>query len=245
MDIVVDRRSINMGDDAEPHLRTVQVAADPRVADALAAIDLPHYLPTLHRPWLVTCQDRPVAVLVRGTLHYGGPVRPKDRLTTLVGTEATPEFYCRQVVGDDPQLAWDTAMATRSVREAAWLGQAMAHGDDPGWRRVQEVVRRATKLAASLSEPDRDTLITAAWAIDIGGHNSIAPTGFRPLDSARHLRAYGGGYFSEEVMSLVAHRGGARQEAAERGLTKELAEFPFQDTPLLALLTKADRSARG
>ncbi|MGO1050174.1 hypothetical protein [Crossiella sp. CA198] len=245
MDIVVDRRSINMGDDAEYHNRTVQVAADPRVADALAAIDLPHYLPTLHRPWLVTCQDRPVAVLVRGTLHYGGAVRPTDRLATITGTEATPQFYCREVVGDDPQLAWDTAMATRSVREAAWLGQHNAHGDDPRWRRVQEVVRRVTKLAASLSEQDRDTLITAAWVLDIGPQRSDIPTGFRPLDAARHLRGYGGGHFSEEVISLVAHRSGARQAAAERGLTKELAEFPFQDTPLLALLTKADRSATG
>ncbi|MBB4680023.1 hypothetical protein [Crossiella cryophila] len=239
----MDRRSINMGDDAEYHRRTVQVAADPRVADALAAIDLPHYLPTLHRPWLVTCQDRPVAVLVRGTLHYGGPVRPTDRLATLVPTGATPEFYCREVVGDDPQLAWDTAMAPRSVREAAGLGQIMAHGDERGWRRVQEVVRRVTKLAASLPEQDRDTVITAAWVIDIGSLRTMVPTGFRPLDAARHLRGYGGGHFSDEVISLVAHRGGARFEAAERGLSKELAEFPFQDTPLLALLTKADRSA--
>ncbi|QFU94072.1 hypothetical protein YIM_44705 [Amycolatopsis sp. YIM 10] len=41
-------------------------------------------------------------------------------------------------------------------------------------------------------------------------------------------------------MNLVAHHSGARFEAAERGLTRELSEFPFEDSPVLDALVTAD-----
>jgi hypothetical protein len=51
------------------------------------------------------------------------------------------------------------------------------------------------------------------------------------------LREHG---WPEAVVNLVAHHSGARFEAAERGLSDELAAFPFEDTPLLDALCTAD-----
>lgn len=44
-------------------------------------------------------------------------------------------------------------------------------------------------------------------------------------DGARHLRAE---QWPEVIVNLVALHSGARFEAAERGLSDELAEFPFE-----------------
>ncbi|WP_406691504.1 phosphohydrolase [Saccharopolyspora sp. ID03-671] len=72
---------------------------------------------------------------------------------------------------------------------------------------------------------------------DIGYAPEIGHTKFHPLDGARYLRNRG---WSEVIVNLVAHHSGARFEAAERGMSDELAEFPFEDSVLLDALVTAD-----
>jgi putative nucleotidyltransferase with HDIG domain len=99
------------------------------------------------------------------------------------------------------------------------------------------VAERAAALAAELPKQDRDDLVAAAWLHDVGYAAEVADTGFHPLDGARYLRRTG---WPERVVNLVAHHSGARFEAAERGMADELAEFPFEDSPLLDALALAD-----
>jgi hypothetical protein len=80
-------------------------------------------------------------------------------------------------------------------------------------------------------------LIAAAWLHDIGYSPDIGHTRLHPLDGARYLWAEG---WPKRLVNLVAHHSGARFEAAECGLAEELAEFPFEDTPLPDALVMAD-----
>lgn len=105
------------------------------------------------------------------------------------------------------------------------------------WLHVQAVAERAHELKAAVREEDQDTLVAAAWLHDIGYAPEIGHTQFHPLDGARYLRDNG---WPEVIVNLVAHHSGARFEAAERGLASELAEFPFEDSPLLDALVAAD-----
>jgi predicted hydrolase (HD superfamily) len=79
--------------------------------------------------------------------------------------------------------------------------------------------------------------VAAAWLHDIGYSPEIGHTRFHPLDGARHLQAHG---WPAQVVNLVAHHSGARLEAAERGMSEELNEFPFADDPVLDALVTAD-----
>lgn len=105
------------------------------------------------------------------------------------------------------------------------------------WQHVQAVAARADELSPAVREGDRDALLAAAWLHDIGYSPELGHTRFHPLDGARHLRAE---QWPEVIVNLVAHHSGARFEAAERGLSDELAEFPFEDCPLLDALVAAD-----
>lgn len=105
------------------------------------------------------------------------------------------------------------------------------------WLHVQAVARRAEELGPAVITEERDTLLAAAWLHDVGYSPEIGHTRFHPLDGARHLRDQG---WNEQIVNLVAHHSGARFEAAERGLSAELAEFPFTDSPLLDALVTAD-----
>jgi hypothetical protein len=62
-------------------------------------------------------------------------------------------------------------------------------------------------------------------------------TGFHPLDGARFLEARG---FDRRLCRLVAHHSGARFEAEERGLARELAAFEPEDSPVMDALIYAD-----
>jgi hypothetical protein len=85
---------------------------------------------------------------------------------------------------------------------------------------------------------ERDELVAAAWLHDIGYSEEIGLTRFHPLDGARYLRDAG---WAPVIVNLVAHHSGARFEAVERGLADTLlAEFPFEDSPLLDALVTAD-----
>lgn len=65
----------------------------------------------------------------------------------------------------------------------------------------------------------------------------IGHTRFHPLDGGRYLRAQG---WPDRIVNLVAHHSGARFEAAERGLSAELREFPVEDGPVMDALVTAD-----
>ncbi|WP_019854581.1 hypothetical protein [Actinopolyspora mortivallis] len=94
------------------------------------------------------------------------------------------------------------------------------------------LVQRAAEVAESFVEP-----LGRRWLHDIGYASEIGHTGFHPLDGARYPRGQG---WPETIVNLVAHHSGARFEAEERGLAAELAEFPFEDSPLLDALVAAD-----
>lgn len=79
----------------------------------------------------------------------------------------------------------------------------------------------------------------AAWLHDVGYAESVAVTGFHPLDGAKWLRLQGA---PEEIVALVAYHSGARFEAEERGLADELASFPAPDQSELDVLTLIDLS---
>lgn len=105
------------------------------------------------------------------------------------------------------------------------------------WLHVQAVAARATELSPAVDSDDKKTLVAAAWLHDIGYAPAIAHTRFHPLDGALYLRNSG---WPDTIVNLVAHHSGARFEAAERGIDLELAEFPFEDSPLLDALVTAD-----
>jgi putative nucleotidyltransferase with HDIG domain len=105
------------------------------------------------------------------------------------------------------------------------------------WAHVQAVAARAAELAAAALSGEREQLVAAAWLHDIGYSPAIGHTRFHPLDGARYLRAAG---WPTLVVDLVAHHSGARFEAEQRGVSAELAEFAFKDSPTMDTLVTAD-----
>jgi putative nucleotidyltransferase with HDIG domain len=105
------------------------------------------------------------------------------------------------------------------------------------WEHVQAVAAQAAQLATTVPVDQRDPLVAAAWLHDIGYSPKIGHTRFHPLDGARYLREQG---WPAQIVNLVAHHSGARFEAAERGMSDELSEFPFADDPVLDALVTAD-----
>jgi hypothetical protein len=123
----------------------------------------------------------------------------------------------------------DLAMAERLT--ARFLG------DLP--RRLAHV--RATSAAARaagqrICPEDEGILECAGLLHDIGYSPRLAVTGFHPLDGARWLRGLG----EERLARLVAHHTGSDWEAAVRGLSSELSEFPREDSLAADVLTFAD-----
>ena len=106
------------------------------------------------------------------------------------------------------------------------------------WAHTQGVAAAARSLAPVLGR-DGDLLTAAAWLHDIGYAPGVARTGFHPLDGARHLRdAEGAG---DVLCRLVAHHSCAINEAAERGLARDLAaEFRPARRDLADALTYCD-----
>jgi hypothetical protein len=84
---------------------------------------------------------------------------------------------------------------------------------------------------------DTDTVEAAAWLHDIGYAIEAAKTGFHALDGARLLDSLGA---PASIVSLVGYHSGAEFEAAERGLSDDLAEIRRPDQRLLDALTYAD-----
>lgn len=106
------------------------------------------------------------------------------------------------------------------------------------WAHSQGVAAQATTLAGILGE-HADLIVAAAWLHDIGYSPAIAPTGFHPLDGARHLRDVRDADMA--LCNLVAHHSCAVIEAEERDLADVLlAEFPLERPELIDALTYCD-----
>ncbi len=107
------------------------------------------------------------------------------------------------------------------------------------WRHTVAVAARAAELSATVVATDRDLLVAAAWLHDIGYAESLAVTGFHPLDGARHLDRLG---WPRRVSALVAHHSGARFVADVVGLGGALDAYPREAGPVADALTYADQT---
>jgi len=106
------------------------------------------------------------------------------------------------------------------------------------WLHVQAVGHEAEQLAQRGYDVP-DVVIMSAWLHDVGYANTVAGTGFHPLDGAEWLRQQAA---PEGLVALVAYHSGAQFEAEERGLAGELARFPAPDRDQLDVLTFIDMS---
>lgn len=126
---------------------------------------------------------------------------------------------------------------TAVVAEAGVLARRLVSPLGRRWLHVQAVAARAHEVVGAVGGGERDSLLAAAWLHDIGYSPEIGHTLFHPLDGARYLRDAG---WPAAIVDLVAHHSGARQEAEERGLSSELAEFALPEGPVLDALVTAD-----
>ena len=106
------------------------------------------------------------------------------------------------------------------------------------WLHVQAVGRSAEELSERGFDVS-DAVIMAAWLHDVGYGESVAATGFHPVDGAAWLEEQGA---PPGVVALVAFHSGAQFEAEERGLGDVLARFPEPDPDQLDVLTLIDMS---
>jgi HD superfamily phosphodiesterase len=119
---------------------------------------------------------------------------------------------------------------------AAAHAEALLGDADQRWDHIRGVASRAQELTARLELPDGDALVAAAYLHDVGYSPDLADSGFHPLDGARHLRELG----EERLARLVAHHGGADEEASLRGLADELDAFVAEDTLVARALDYCD-----
>lgn len=128
------------------------------------------------------------------------------------------------------------------VDQARSLAQPLLEATRPNaWRHTQAVAAAAERLALRLDPTSRDIVTAAAWLHDIGKAPLVRDTGFHALDGARFVSCISRpGRFPAEVIALVAHHTGARSEAAEHGLHRQLDKIGTPDPTQLALLSAAD-----
>jgi HD superfamily phosphodiesterase len=91
------------------------------------------------------------------------------------------------------------------------------------WRHTRGVAARAAELSLAVPRGERPLLVVAAWCHDLGYSPELRLTGLHQLDGARFLAETG---YPERLCALVTHHSAATCEAAERGLLKELSEWP-------------------
>lgn len=129
-------------------------------------------------------------------------------------------------------LAW---VANDAPVRALALARVQMRHLEPRWTHVRAVARASERLCKSHGLPEN--LLAAAWLHDIGYAPQIVETGCHAIDGARYLRR---ARWSEAVVSLVAYHSGASFEAAERGLSLELADFAEPAQDLQDILTLVD-----
>lgn len=110
---------------------------------------------------------------------------------------------------------------------------------DDRWRHTAAVAERAAELAVTLPQDDRGVLVAAAWLHDIGYAESVADTGFHPLDGARHLERVG---WPRRVAALVAHHSGALLVAGVHGLAEDVSAYTREESAVADALTYADQT---
>jgi putative nucleotidyltransferase with HDIG domain len=139
--------------------------------------------------------------------------------------EALPQVgYASAVLGDE--------LASWAEQEASALLSQLGER----WQHVQAVAEKAIEVARILAAEDRSVLVAAAYLHDVGYAPSLNRLGFHAVDGAHYLRDQG----QERLASLVAYHSGARFEAEERGLVKELVAFEPEDGPVMDALTFVD-----
>jgi putative nucleotidyltransferase with HDIG domain len=104
------------------------------------------------------------------------------------------------------------------------------------WVHSAAVARKAASLANQVGLADRDVLVAAAYLHDIGYAPVLAVEGFHPLDGGVHLRSTG----HERLAALVAHHGGAAEEAVLRDLADALGDFRREDSDAARILDYCD-----
>lgn len=123
------------------------------------------------------------------------------------------------------------------VESAATLAERFIGPLGRRWAHTKAVATRAVELSPSVDHAYRDMLVASAWLHDVGYSPTIGHMRFHPLGGERFLHSEG---WPNIVVNLVAHHSAARFEAAERGLTTELGEFPFEASELQDALDTAD-----
>ncbi|MDA8044256.1 MAG: HD domain-containing protein [Actinomycetota bacterium] len=98
------------------------------------------------------------------------------------------------------------------------------------------VGEKAATLATRLAVPDGDVLVAAAYLHDIGYAPVLAIEGFHPLDGGVYLRNVG----QDRLATLVAHHGGAAEEALVRDLSDALRQFRREDSDIARILDYCD-----
>jgi len=119
----------------------------------------------------------------------------------------------------------------RTVSESALSGLGSR------WAHVQGVAGAAQRAVTELGCASAEAVVAAAWLHDVGYGSWLRRTGFHPVDGAKFAAGLG---FPPLVVSLIAFHSGAAVEAAERGLSGELAVFPEPPSEVLDVLTFAD-----
>ncbi|MBO0871767.1 MAG: HD domain-containing protein [Pseudonocardia sp.] len=105
------------------------------------------------------------------------------------------------------------------------------------WLHTQAVAGRAAELSVTVDDADRPLLVAAAWWHDIGYGATQHDTGLHPLDGARWLAAQG---YPPRLCALVAHHSAATYEAEQRGLARELAVWPNEQSAVTDALWTSD-----
>ena len=133
----------------------------------------------------------------------------------------------RRVAG----MVRDLVVRARSVSEACLVMLPRR------WAHVQGVAEAGALVARLADSRHADEIVAACWLHDVGYAAEIAETGFHPVDGARFAQRVG---FPPLVVSLIAFHTGADVEAAERGLSGDLAKFDAPPADVLDVVTFAD-----
>ncbi|WP_031074387.1 HD domain-containing protein [Streptomyces sp. NRRL WC-3742] len=122
------------------------------------------------------------------------------------------------------------------LRLAYRTAESLLAGIPLRWAHSRQVLEQARVLAPILGT-DADLVAVAAVLHDVGYAASVVDTGQHMIDGARYLSRVG---LDPMVCSLVAYHSSSEWEAAELGLTAELAEFRRPQAELLEAITYCD-----
>ena len=75
--------------------------------------------------------------------------------------------------------------------DAPALAEELLGAKSVRFQHVTGVAAAAVRASVAVPDDDVDLLVAAAWLHDIGYAESVADTGFHPLDGARYLRRLG------------------------------------------------------